>query len=97
MLVDDTDPAILRLSAHFRNVIEEITNGSFKQPPPTRDITKDLSEKKKKTYFFTAQDCASLWRTMDDVETKWLGGRNISMRLEELKNKVILRQFSHVL
>ena len=91
MLVDDTDPAILRLSAHFINVIEEITNGSFKQLPPTPDITKDLSEKKKKTYFFTAQDCASLWRTMDDVDTKWLGGRNISVRLDELKNKVTVR------
>ena len=91
MLVNDTDPAILRLSAHFKNVIEEITNGSFTQLPPTRDITKDLSEKKKKTYFFTAQDCASLWRTMDDVDAKWLGGRNISVRLDELKNKVTIR------
>ena len=89
--VDDQDPAILRLSAHFRNVIEEITNGGFKQLPPPRDITKDLSEKKKKTYFFTAQDCASPWRTVDDVDTKWLGGRNISVRLDELKNKVTVR------
>lgn len=87
--VDDADPAISLLSTHFRNVIEQILHGTFKQLPPSRVIARELAEKKKKTYFFRAEDCDALWRSMDDVPTKWMGPRNISQRLYELKNKVI--------
>jgi hypothetical protein len=88
VFLGDEDPAVLRLSQHFKLVIEQIVQRTFTQLPSTREITKALVNKKKKTYYFTADDCVDLWRITDDVETKWLGGRNINRKLTELKNKV---------
>jgi len=90
VLVGHGDPAIFRLVVHFKKVIQEIIEGNFRQLPPTREITKELARNKKKGYFFTAADCANLWKTVDaGVETKWLGARNISAKVKQLKNKVI--------
>ena len=93
VLIDDDDPAIELLSAHFKSVIQASVEGTYQQLPPTREITRELAQKKKKTYFFTSNDCATLWRTVDNVETKWLGAKNISRRLKELKNKVSSEHF----
>ena len=88
MCVDDADPAVLALSIHFKKVIKDIISGTLKQLPATSVIRNELKRQKKKPYFFTAQDCANLWITVDDVETKWPGERTISEKLKELKNKV---------
>jgi hypothetical protein len=88
MCLGDDDPAVLRLVNHFKTCIQEIMQGTFKQLPSTREITKELVKNKKKTYYFTARDCATLWSPMGDVQTKWLGARNITVKLKELRNKV---------
>ena len=88
VFLGDEDPAVLRLSQHFKLVIQQIVQGIFKQLPSTKDITRELVTKKKKTYYFTSHDCVDLFRIRDDVETKWLSGTSISRKLTELKNKV---------
>ena len=84
----DEELAVLRLSRHFKLVIQQIVQGVFKQLPSTREITRELVNKKKKTYYFSFQDYLDLSRTNCDAGTKWLGGMNINRKLTELKKKV---------
>ena len=79
----------MKLSEHFKLVIKEIVQGTFKQLPTTSEITKELVNKKKKTYYFSAKDCETLWRIPSNVECRWLGERHIRRKLLELRNKVL--------
>ena len=64
VLVGHGDPAIFRLVVHFKKVLQEI-EGNFRQLRPTKEISKELARNKKKGYFFTAADCANLWKTVN--------------------------------
>ena len=96
MSLGDDELAVLRPSQHFKFVIQHLVQGAFKQLPSTGEITRELANKKKKTYYFTFQDYLDLSRTNCDVETSWLGGRNISRKLTELKNKVNIFFISYI-
>ena len=88
MSLGDEELVVWRLSQHFKFVIQQLVQRVFKQLLSTREITRELVNKKKKTYYFTFRDYLDLSRTNCDAETKWLGVRNIKRKLTELKNKV---------
>ena len=88
LCVDGTEPAVLKLVSHFRNLVEQIISGTLRQLPHTSVITADLSKRKTKKYFFIVADCVELWLIRPTADAQWLGPTLVSTRLHDLRNKV---------
>jgi hypothetical protein len=86
--VDDEEPAVVKLSAFFKKMIIAIISGAWQELPRLSAITASLKLQKKKTYFFTKQDCEGLWCVPDTASAMWLGPSRVSARLEDLRLKV---------
>ena len=88
LCVDDNEPAVLKLVAYFRNLMEQIISGTLRQLPHTSVITADFVKKKKKKYFFNVSDCVELWLIRSTADAQWLGPTLVSTRLHDIRNKV---------
>lgn len=88
-MIDDNEPAVQRLVAHFHKVMDNIVIGEHLELPDTAVIVRELLKQKKKTYFFKMEDCKNLWTKRDSKQTMWLSRDNLSVLLRELRAKVM--------
>lgn len=87
-MIDDNEPAVQRLVAHFHKVIDNVVIGEHLELPDTAVLVRELLDKKKKTYFFKMEDCKTLWAKRETRETLWYSRENLSLLLRELRSKV---------
>ena len=91
----DDEGAVILLTKHFDEVIDNILEGVHLELPPSVAITRDLTKKKKKKYFFRKEDVAHMW-CQSEPKSQWLGDENVTFLLRQLREKVYVYLYNNL-